>query len=62
MMHKFSVEKLYHFRCCVCNLWWSIADYHTLKQEYISCPHCGSREEYEEIENGTEPSTPTTTL
>lgn len=58
MKHEYSIEKLYHFRCHNCNLWWSIADFHILeKKETITCPHCGTTSEYKDIDNETEINT-----
>ncbi len=37
--HQCSIEALYHFRCCGCNKWWSIADWTPFFVVY--CPHCG---------------------
>lgn len=37
--HRYSVEKLFHFQCGFCNLWWSIGDW--VMTQSIICPHCG---------------------
>jgi DNA-directed RNA polymerase subunit RPC12/RpoP len=36
--HEYSVEKLYHFKCGFCGLWWSIGDWKP--RDLITCPHC----------------------
>lgn len=38
---RYSMEPIYHFRCAVCRMWWSIGDWEITKDMY--CPHCGSR-------------------
>ena len=35
------MEPIYHFRCAVCRMWWSIGDWEITKDMY--CPHCGSK-------------------
>ena len=35
---EISIENLYHFRCSVCELWWSVGDWKPV--EIIYCPHC----------------------
>jgi DNA-directed RNA polymerase subunit RPC12/RpoP len=49
--HKFSVEQLFHFNCGECKKWWSIGDFHLLKQDEISCPHCGYKTDFKQIED-----------
>ena len=49
--HKFTVEFLYHFRCCACGNWWSWAStppaipclIAPIDKRVKSCPHCGHR-------------------
>ncbi len=38
-MILYSVETLTHFRCTVCNKWWTIGDWKPLHN--MTCPHCG---------------------
>ncbi|MCR4274826.1 MAG: hypothetical protein NUW02_02135 [Candidatus Campbellbacteria bacterium] len=38
-----SVERLSHFRCGVCNKWWSVGDAPTTKKEW-HCPWCGTKQ------------------
>jgi hypothetical protein len=40
MKHKYSVEKLYHFRCFACAQWFTIAD--CTQFHHIFCPWCGN--------------------
>lgn len=37
--YDYSTEVLMHYRCCLCNGWWSISDGATDCTFY--CPHCG---------------------
>ncbi|MEI6480094.1 MAG: hypothetical protein WCO12_01045 [bacterium] len=41
---EISVEKLSHFRCCLCGKWWSIGD--ALKRKEWHCPRCGEKQEF----------------
>lgn len=38
--NKYSIEKLYHFRCGDCNRWWTVADWHLSRDDHITCPFC----------------------
>lgn len=46
--HTYSVETLYHYCCCFCSRWWSIADI-VPTSEKMCCPHCGVCEDIEEV-------------
>lgn len=48
--HGVSIEQLHHFKCCSCNLWWTIGDFQTLNKDKVICPHCGTEAEINEIE------------
>jgi len=39
--HIVSIEKLHHFRCGVCDKWWSIGDFNKTKVKELFCPWCG---------------------
>jgi hypothetical protein len=53
MKHKYSIEKLYHFNCVSCNLWWTVSDIHIIrKHKELSCPFCGHRSLTEQIPIG----------
>jgi DNA-directed RNA polymerase subunit RPC12/RpoP len=42
--HVVSLEKLFHFRCCSCNQWWSVGDWKENKETTeTTCPHCGTK-------------------
>lgn len=43
--HKHSIEKLYHFRCCSCGMWWSIGDAPIESKAEWFCPWCGVKSE-----------------
>ncbi len=38
---RFSVERLVHFQCEVCDRWWSIGD--APERDHWFCPWCGAR-------------------
>lgn len=38
-MIRFSIEKLWHFKCPKCGGWFTIGDYQGKSGLY--CPHCG---------------------
>lgn len=42
-----SLERLSHFRCSVCNGWWSISDWHVRAKgrTTLCCPWCGIEQE-----------------
>jgi len=51
MKHEYTVEILYHFTCCRCQLWWSWTstpsqlDCYSLRlpeDDSMFCPHCGA--------------------
>lgn len=46
--HKYSIEELYHFQCCICTKWWTIGDCSQLNQIY--CPWCGAKADAEKKE------------
>ena len=41
---NFSVERIYHFVCEKCDLWWSIATdgFSKQKEKSMTCPHCSN--------------------
>jgi hypothetical protein len=45
--HEVSIEQLYHFKCHVCQNWWSIGDWQPVPHLY--CPHCGIKAPVKEI-------------
>ena len=39
---KYSMEKIYHFTCMSCDLWWSIAAENiSIEKNTWTCPWCG---------------------
>ena len=44
----YSKEVLVHYRCNVCQQWWTIGDDDPEEREYIYCPNCGSLNSTEE--------------
>lgn len=54
--HLYSIETIYHFRCCICNKWWSIADYCLV--DYMICPHCGYKSKIEELPHNAQLTSP----
>lgn len=45
-MHKYSVEKLFHFLCYNCHKWWTISEWEPTT--VICCPQCNARGEVSE--------------
>lgn len=46
----YSKEVLYHFNCGECKKWWTVGDWHTLRNgDMTYCPHCGTLQEVEEL-------------
>ena len=43
----YCLERLLHFRCGVCNGWWSISDWHARAKgrTTLCCPWCGIEQE-----------------
>ena len=41
-MIKYSIEKLHHFQCQVCDEWFSIGDFK--KRESLTCPYCDKKQ------------------
>lgn len=50
-----SVERLHHFRCGSCRMWWSIGDAPDDKHKWF-CPWCGTENTYEPVQQGGIPS------
>lgn len=50
--HQYSIEILYHFRCCVCDKWWTIGDWTPV--DALSCPHCSQVGEIDGIDPNAE--------
>jgi hypothetical protein len=42
---NFSIEKIYHFVCEKCDLWWSIATDGFIMTHSMTCPHCSNKHE-----------------
>jgi len=40
-----NVEKIWHFTCEFCKMWFSIAVMDDWKPKKLYCPHCGKRQE-----------------
>jgi uncharacterized paraquat-inducible protein A len=43
-----SVEKLSHFSCGKCNMWWSVGDAPLDRKKEWYCTWCGTKQEVEE--------------
>lgn len=41
--HIISEEIIFHFRCGVCDRWWSVGDAPQVKKEWF-CPWCGVKQ------------------
>jgi hypothetical protein len=48
---KVHLEFLYHYRCCFCNGWWSIADLEPEIGQIVYCPYCQQKHKVQAIEN-----------
>lgn len=48
--HEFSVEQLFHFKCGVCRMWWTISDWSGTVA--VTCPHCGKKLDTKEVRDG----------
>jgi len=46
--HRYSIERLVHYRCCYCNMWWTIGDGPTAGE--LACPWCGHWTSLREME------------
>ena len=42
---KANVEKIWHFTCEVCKMWFSIAVMDDWKPKKLYCPHCGKQQD-----------------
>lgn len=40
-----NVEKIWHFTCEFCKMWFSIAVMDDWKPKKLYCPHCGKQQE-----------------
>tara|TARA_B100000965_G_scaffold39904_1_gene29383 strand:- start:4493 stop:4666 length:174 start_codon:yes stop_codon:yes gene_type:complete len=45
VVHKASIEILWHFNCGVCSNWWSYATVEGYEPTKMKCPHCGQEGE-----------------
>lgn len=43
-LHR-SIEKISHFRCQICDKWWSVGDAPIQKKLWF-CPWCGAEQTY----------------
>ena len=46
-----SLERLYHYRCGVCDAGWSVAD--RAPKEFVYCPDCGARQQVGQVVDGS---------
>jgi|TARA_Y100000114_G_scaffold150511_1_gene166114 hypothetical protein len=45
VVHKASIEILWHFNCGACSNWWSYATIEGYEPTKMKCPHCGQEGE-----------------
>ena len=48
-MAKYSIEKLYHFKCDHCGAWWTVGDWQEQDSEEIHCIKCGTKQSVEPL-------------